>query len=102
MRITMTPAELIEFIKPILEHVAVTLYLEDNTLCSNLNTGMKSQCILKIENNELIAYRRYDRVDKVEDFNHLLDLVLGCRHAREYMNPGWHTLLQAMSLLDKE
>lgn len=65
------------------------IYNEDGIFCINLNTHAKSSCILKQKSDGIYAYRRYDKVDKVNNFNHLIEIVLGCAHHRNFFNDDW-------------
>lgn len=73
----------------------ITIYTEQGIPCADLNLEAKSECILKSIEGEIMAFRRYDRVDKVETFIDLLSLVHDCACGRSYFSKQWHDLLLA-------
>jgi hypothetical protein len=86
---------LMELLQPALNvGCSFDIYSEQGIPCIDLNTGAKSGCILKIENGEFIAYRRYDRRNQFSTFDELLGLVYECCHGRSYFDGNWLTLFQ--------
>ena len=73
----------------------VEMTMVDNIYNFNLSTGAKSSCILKLEHDKIVAYRRYDRVDVVEDYNSLLWLVHDCAHGRDFFSSDWLAVFEA-------
>ena len=62
----------------------------------DLLTYMKSECILEINTKGNVeAHCRYGKVKVVEDYDHLLRIVAGCGHGREYCNGKWFDILEA-------
>lgn len=88
--------DILEIIKRVIKGgVEVTLSWSDDSLWVNLNTQAKSHCHLECkENGDIIAHRRYGRVDKVQDFTHLCQMVADCRHGRTYFSSDWMNLLK--------
>ena len=73
----------------------------DNEIFSiDMNTGGKSACRLRLEPDGIKAYRRYDRVDTVKDFNDVVDLVYDCCHGRNYFNSGWLQVFKNYNMKD--
>lgn len=64
-----------------------------NNYCIDVNTGMKSHMYVTELNGELVAYRRYQRVDTFSSFDELVGLVSECTHGRDFMNEQWANLL---------
>lgn len=83
--------EFMEMITPALDAgVRVSVYKDsEGRITIDLDTRGKSFCIVKIEDDEFVAYRRYDRVDTVRDFSHLVTLVHDCCHRRGFFNDAW-------------
>jgi hypothetical protein len=88
--------DILEIIKRVIKGgVEVRLSWRENCMWVDLNTGAKSGCHLECkENGDIIAHRRYDRIDKVTDFNHLCELVADCRHGRTYFSSDWANILK--------
>jgi len=62
----------------------------------DLLTYMKSECRLEINTEgEVEAHCRYGKVEVVEDYEHLLRIVAGCGHGRDYGNSTWFEVLEA-------
>ena len=59
------------------------------------NIGAKSHLYLYVmEDGRLEARRRYDRVDTVRDFDHLMLLALDCMHGRKFITHSWAKLFE--------
>lgn len=65
----------------------------NNNFCIDVNTGMKAHLYFCEVNGELVAYRRYQRVDIFSTFDELVELVSECHHGRNFMSECWHNLL---------
>ena len=77
-------------IDPILRHgVTIEAYYENDKLCVDLNTQAKSGCVLRVVNNEIIAYKRYGIEDKISNLDDLLESVYDCCHGRNYFSSDW-------------
>jgi len=96
--------DILEIIKRVIKGgVDITLSWRDNCMWVDLNTGAKSHCHLECkENGDIIAHRRYDRIDKVENFTHLCQMVADCRHGRTYFNGYWADILDEEGVILEE
>ena len=82
--------------EPLNKGCRISIYKDNDKLMLDLDTGAKSHCHLELqESGKIIAHRRYDRVDEVGDYQHLLDLVWSCGHGRSYFNYAWVGVLEA-------
>lgn len=71
----------------------IILTVKNGNIFADLQTKGKSDCFLVSKEDGIVAYRRYGREDKVEDFAHLLDLVYDCCHGRPFFCQKWVDLL---------
>ena len=86
--------EALAILDPILNDVEIAIFKNKEDIYEiDLNTQMKSSCILKLEPQGIIAYRRYDSSDRVNDLADVIELVEGCNH-NNYMSVGWANVLR--------
>jgi hypothetical protein len=91
--------ELFELLEePLREGLYVTIYYQNGNLWADLNTQAKSQCILECREDGIYAHRRYDRVDKVKNYEHLLQLIVECGHGRSFFSADWWNILEKHNL----
>jgi len=93
--------DLLEMLKPALDDgCRFEIYSDTGTVCIDLNTGAKSGCVLKLEEGITFAYRRYNRKDKVESFDDILELVWDCCHRRSFFDEAWIRVFDENELSD--
>ena len=88
--------KLLDLVQPALElGCRFEVYIEKSsgTFCVDLGTQAKSHCILKLEDEKVMAHRRYGKVSEVESFDELLEVIHDCGHGRDYFNNDWLTVL---------
>lgn len=91
--------KLFELLKePMQNHITVEISIKKETIWANLKTRGKSDCHLECTADGIIAHRRYGRTDKVEDLDHLCELVAGCWHGRDYFDSDWITYLHSKGI----
>lgn len=74
-------------------HVEININIVDGELECNVNTGAKSDCILKMVDDKVVAFGRYDVTKTIEDRFDLYKFIGKCRCGRDYMNTAWDKLL---------
>ena len=69
----------------------------------DLNTGMKSHCHLRWDNekNSIVADMRYDKSEYIDTYSDVLWAVKSCLQGRDYMGSAWESLLLKEGLLTK-
>jgi hypothetical protein len=80
--------------EPLSRGCVFSLETEGDFFVVGLNTEAKSECILKCKEDGIYAHRRYDRVDKVDSYEHLLELIYECRHGRSFFSKEWFSILK--------
>lgn len=78
----------------------ISLSVECGVVTVDLNTQAKSHCILRVINGEILAYRRYDRVDKVTSLDDLMEIIRGCAHGKSYFSGDWLKVFRDLELED--
>lgn len=73
-------------------HVEITINSANGVLECNVNTGAKSDCILKMVDNKVVAFGRYNVIE-IEDRSDLYNFIENCRCGRNYMHHAWDKLL---------
>ena len=76
----------------------IIISLKDGVLWADLQTMAKSDCYLECLPDGIYAHRRYGRKDKVEDLEHLLELVHGCGHGRSFFSLTWCDFFKAKGM----
>jgi hypothetical protein len=59
----------------------------------NIETCMKSECILKEEEGQIKAYCRYNKIFEIRSFDDVLDVVKWCNCHRSFGNIIWFELI---------
>ena len=59
----------------------------------DLNTGMKSECILREKDGEIFADTRFKKNISIIDFDDVLSVVNSCLCNRDFMNEEWKNIL---------
>lgn len=96
-----TVFSMLDLLKPALDSgCTFELYTDEGIICIDLHTGAKSGCVVKIENGEYVAYRRYNRRDVFTDFDELVSLVHDCGHGRSYFSNDWLKVFLKMGYSD--
>ena len=97
-----TVSDILELLKPALDEGCMfEIYLDqDKTFCINLNTEAKSECVLKIEEDGLKAYTRYNGVNYVSSFEDVLEIVEDCACGRSYFSEYWLKVLKSHGMVD--
>lgn len=74
----------------------IKMFMEQDTLWFDLNTGMKSHLHITFdEGAECARYRaRYDETGTIEDWDDLMIVVRDCDHGRGFANYAWHEILK--------
>ena len=92
----MTPENVLTMLLPALQAgINMSIYYCNRGLFHvDLDLKAKSNCILTIKENKLIANRRYNREEEVEGLDHLLELVSECGHGRGYFDYHWAEYLK--------
>ena len=86
--------DLLDLLKEPMEFgVTVEIKIKAGTIWVNLHTRAKSDCELECLDSGIIAHRRYGRADKVENSEHLWELVAGCCHGRDFFDCSWAEFL---------
>lgn len=86
--------------EPMKQGCRFEIFFDEGVFCVDLNTGAKSGCVLKARGETIKAYRRYGRVDIVDDFDDLLSLVADCGHGRNFFNHAWVNILKSNGFSD--
>lgn len=82
--------KLLIILHPLLERgLKISLWRADGKINVDLDTQGKSACIIEINMNKFIVYRRYNRRDHIATIEDIVSVVEGCVHGRDYFNPIW-------------
>lgn len=84
---------LFELVAPLIKNgIDVIVSYNDGNYEIDLQTGMKSECIVTVDAEGGTECRgRYDHVTKVTTTGDIIDFVLWCRCGRPYMRNNWHS-----------
>ena len=88
--------ELLEILEPAIK-AGIELnvgYDYESKYYVNINTGMKSECIIYVDEEYYIAKCRYDTVYKIHTFDDVLYAVSNCGHGRDYGCAKWMKLIE--------
>lgn len=82
--------------------VSINLFLKDNTIWYDLNTGMKSSLHITPHHGDIQYEGRYDSGVVVATWPAILMLAKQCLYGREYMSHAWQAILISENLLKLE
>lgn len=75
-----------------------SIKIRQGKLFVDLHTGAKSDCHLTIENDKIVAKRRYGEEDIIESFEDILYSVRQCRCGRDYFDFRWSEALEKLGI----
>ena len=74
--------------------VEVSMYIYEDKYHIDLNTHMKSECILVCEEGKVYAHMRYNKRLDIESIDDVIYAVSSCRMGRSYGNSSWIKILE--------
>jgi len=87
--------ELLELLKEPFEiGIEITLNARHGNIWANLNTECNSYCHLEDRADGIYAHRREGEIEKVQDFEHLLQLVSECISIKSFFSEKWKVLVK--------
>ena len=87
--------ELLKLLEPALDAgIELAVGKEDGQYYVNLDTGMKSECVIWVTPTRFEARGRYGAIEFIDTWDDVLYVVEQCQHGRPFGNTLWLELIR--------